>query len=100
DEPVRAAPSGVRRVAAEVKVLKAAQPGANIRRAGEDLRARQVVVQKGTVLRPSEIGVIASVGIAAVKVIRRPAVAVLSTGDELLEPGQSRSGPRIDDSNA
>ena len=100
DEPFQAAPSGVRRLAGEVKVLKAAETGANIRRAGEDLRAGQVVVPKGTVLRPSEIGVIASVGTAAVKVIRRPVVAVLSTGDELLEPGQRRAGARIYDSNA
>ena len=51
-------------------------------------------------LRPSEIGVIASVGRASVRVIRRPVVAVLSTGDELLTPGQERSGARIYDSNA
>ena len=100
DEPFETAPSGARQLTADVKVLKAAQPGANIRRAGEDLRAGQVVVSKGTVLRPSEIGVIASVGTAAVNVFRRPVVAVLSTGDELLEPGQSRSGARIYDSNA
>jgi len=59
DEPFETAPSGVRRLTANVKVLKPAEPGANIRRAGEDLRAGQVVVSKGTVLRPSEIGVIA-----------------------------------------
>ena len=92
DEPFQAAPSGVRRLAAEVKVLKTAETGANIRRAGEDLRAGQVVVPKGTVLRPSEIGVIASVGAAAVKVIRRPVVAVLSTGDELLERAVGQRG--------
>ena len=100
DEPFDKAPSGVRRLAGEVNVLKAAQPGANIRRAGEDVRAGQVVVPRGTVLRPSEVGVIASVGAAVVNVIRRPIVGVLSTGDELLEPGRPRSGARIYDSNA
>jgi len=100
DEPFETAPSGVRRLSANVKILKPAEPGANIRRAGEDLRAGQVVVSKGTVLRPSELGVIASVGTNTVKVIRRPVVAVLSTGDELLEPGQPRTGARIYDSNA
>jgi molybdopterin molybdotransferase len=100
DEPFETAPSGVRRMTAEVKVFKGAEIGANIRRAGEDVQAGQIVVPRGTVLRPSEIGVIASVGTAAVKVIRRPVVAVLSTGDELLEPGQPRSGARIYDSNA
>jgi molybdopterin molybdotransferase len=52
------------------------------------------------VLRPSEIGVIASVGRGTVRMIRRPTVAVLSTGDELLEPGQERTGARIYDANA
>ncbi len=101
DEPFDRAPSGTRRVTAtKVNVLKEARPGANIRRAAEDVKAGQAVVQRGTVLRPSEIGVIASLGRASVKVIRRPVVAVLSTGDELLEPGQERSGARIFDANA
>ena len=67
---------------------------------GQVVSAGQTLVQRGTVLRPSEIGVIASVGKASVRVIRRPVVAVLSTGDELLQPGQPRSGARIYDSNA
>ena len=100
DEPFEKAPAGTRKLTASVRVYKEARPGANIRRAGEDVRAGQVVVRSGTVLRPSEIGVIASVGRATVKVIRRPVVAVLSTGDELLEPGQQRTGARIYDSNA
>ena len=100
DEPFEKAPSGTRSLAASVRVFKEASAGANIRRAGEDVLAGQVLVSRGTVLRPSEIGVIASVGRAMVTVIRRPIVAVLSTGDELLEPGQSRTGGRIYDSNA
>lgn len=100
DEPFEKAPEGSRRFAASVRVFKEARQRANIRRAGEDMRAGQVVVRRGTVLRPSEIGVIASVGRAAVRVIRRPTVAVLSTGDELLEPGQQRTGARIYDANA
>jgi molybdopterin molybdotransferase len=100
DEPFEKAPAGTRRLAASVLVFKEARPGANIRRAGEDVRPGQVVVRRGMVLRPSEIGVIASVGRATVSVIRRPVVAVLSTGDELLEPGQPRMGARIYDSNA
>jgi molybdopterin molybdotransferase len=100
DEPFEKAPAGSRSFAATVRVFKEANAGANIRRAGEDVREGQVLVSRGTVLRASEIGVIASVGRATVTVIRRPVVAILSTGDELLEPGQPRTGARIYDSNA
>ena len=100
DEPFDRAPERSQKLEGTVRVFKAARPGANIRHSGEDLKAGEVVVRRGTVLRPSEIGVIASVGRATVRVIRRPVVAVLSTGDELLEPGQERSGARIYDSNA
>ena len=101
DEPFDKAPERTRKLdEAGVRVFKEARLGANIRRSGEDIRQGDTVVHRGTVLRPSEIGVIASVGRASVRVIRRPVVAVLSTGDELLAPGQERSGARIYDSNA
>lgn len=100
DEPFAAAPEGARRLAAKVRVFKAAEAGANVRLAGEDVKAGEAVVRAGTVLRASEIGVIASVGRATVRVVRRPVVAVLSTGDELLAPGEERSGARIYDANA
>lgn len=100
DEPFEKAPERTQALSATVKVFKEARPGANIRRAGEDVRDGQVVARRGTVLRPSEIGVIASVGKATVRVIRRPVVAVLSTGDELVEVGRPREGARIYDSNA
>lgn len=100
DEPFDRAPSTTGRVVATVRVFKEARPGANIRRAAEDIREGDIVVRKGTVLRPQEIGVISSIGAGTVAVIRRPVVAVLSTGDELLEPGEPRSGARIYDANA
>jgi len=83
-----------------VDVFRAVCPGANVRLAGEDVRSGETVVRRGTVLRPPEVGVIASLGRAILRVIRRPVVAILSTGDELLEPGQPRFGSRIYDSNA
>ncbi|MBL8055135.1 MAG: molybdopterin molybdotransferase MoeA, partial [Anaerolineales bacterium] len=81
---------------AAVRVLKAPEPGANVRPAGQDVRAGQVVLPAGTPLRPAAIGVLAALGYPQVRVHRRPLVALLSTGDELrrvdepLEPGQIR----------
>ena len=100
DEPFEKAPARTRELSARVSVFKEARPGANIRLAGEDVKAGQTVVSEGTVLRASEIGVLASVGRATVRVIRRPVVAILSTGDELLAPGEPRTGAKIYDSNA
>ena len=86
--------------ASEVQILKAAEPGANIRRAGEDVRTGDNVMREGTVLGAAQIGVLASLGRANVRVYRRPVVAVLSTGDELLEVGEPVAPGKIYDSNA
>jgi len=88
------------KASSDVGVLKAARPGANIRRAGEDVRRGAVVMQEGAALGPAQIGVLASLGRATVRVYRRPVVAVLSTGDEVLDPGQPMSPGKIYDSNA
>jgi molybdopterin molybdotransferase len=74
-------------------------PGAHIRRAGEDLEAGAVAVPAGRVLGPAEVGVLASLGLAAVQCARRPRLAVASGGDELLAPGQPPAPGRIYDSN-
>jgi len=72
----------------------------NIRSAGEDVRRGSVVLEKGTVLRPGEIGVAASLGLDRVSVVRRPVVAIVSTGDELLDPGEPPEPSKIYNSNA
>lgn len=64
------------------------EPGANIRRAGEDISLGAVVLRRGTTLGPAELGVAASVGRALLRCARRPRVAVLVTGDELTPPGE------------
>ena len=74
--------------------------GCNVRPAGEDVRQGQLVLEAGTVIRPAEIGVMASLGLARVRVIRRPQVAVLSTGDELESLGRQLAGGKIYDSNS
>lgn len=80
-----------------VHIRQAVKPGDYVRPVGEDIAAGQIVLKAGTVLRPAEIGVLAALGIATVPVIHRPRVAILSSGDELVEidaplgPGQIRN---------
>ncbi len=73
--------------------------GANVRRRGEDVNAGAVVLPAGSVLRPQEMGVAASLGLAQILVRQKPRVAVLSTGDEVAEPGDDRKPGQIFDSN-
>ena len=68
--------------------VPATESDANIRRAGEDIAAGDLVLRAGTVLRPAAIGVAASVGRDAVSCTRRPRVALVLTGDELTDPGE------------
>jgi molybdopterin molybdotransferase len=83
-----------------VSVADAVPPGRNVGRRGEDIEAGTVVLRAGRVLRPQDVGVLASLGVAPVLVVRRPTVAVVVTGDELLPCGSRPEGYRIVDSNS
>ena len=73
--------------------------GANCRKMAEDIREGQILLEKGTRLRPQELGYLASVGLGSVKVSKRLKVALFSTGDELINPGEAGSDTSIYDSN-
>ena len=75
----------------EIAIRYQVSVGDDIRPAGQDVRKGECVLQAGTMLRPSEIGVLASLGYDSVSVFRRPVVAILATGNELLEPGRPLS---------
>ena len=83
----------------EIGIRKAWKIGSNIRRAGEDVVPGAVIIKAGTVLRPSEVGVLASLGKPTVKIYRKPVVSVLATGDELLEVGEALAPGKIYNSN-
>jgi molybdopterin molybdotransferase len=82
-------------------VIEQAEPlGANIRLAGEDIAQGMVVLAAGTLIGPADVGVLASVGRSAVAVHRRPRVAILSTGAELVEVDETPGPGQVVNSNA
>ena len=84
----------------QIGIMKAVEKGKNIRSAGEDIGKGQLALSKGTILLPAQIGVLASLGLKTVKVIRRPVVAILATGDELVELRQPLSEGQFYGSNS
>ena len=83
-----------------IQVLEAVPPGKHVGKVGEDIKKNQKLLQQGRCLRPQDIAVLASVGFTNIKVVRKPEVKLLITGNELLKPGEQPCGVQIVDSNS
>jgi molybdopterin molybdotransferase len=84
----------------EISVEVEVEGGRDIRRAGDDIRVGDIVLCAGTVLGSAELGVLASIGVAEPECAQRPTVAIVSTGDELLAPGDEMRPGGVRNSNA
>ena len=87
------------KTAGRVKVRREVKPGANIGQAGEDLKKGELVLERGAMIGPAETGLLAAAGLAHVPVVRRPKLAVIATGDEIVEPGDRKGPGQIRNSN-
>ena len=83
-----------------IRVRRPLTPGANISYAGTDMGRGETVLRRGDLLTSRETGVLAAIGVARVTVVRRPRVAILSTGNELIAPGAPMQPGLVYDSNA
>jgi len=83
-----------------VAISEPVAPRKNVGAVGEDVRAGDVTLRAGRVLRPQDAGLLASIGVAAPMCVRRPRVRLVITGDELLPPGSQPTGAQIVDSNS
>jgi molybdopterin molybdotransferase len=84
----------------DVVVTDAVPPGRHVGRIGEDIETGQRLLPAGRVLRPQDVGALASVGFATISAIRRPIIRLVITGDELLPPGSAPTATHIVDSNS
>jgi len=82
-----------------VRILRPAGPGDNIGQAGEDLKKGDLILDKGELVGPAEVGMLAALGQEPAWVARRPKVAVIATGDEIVEPGRKKRAGEIRNSN-
>ncbi|MEE9564629.1 MAG: molybdopterin biosynthesis protein, partial [Candidatus Hydrothermarchaeaceae archaeon] len=83
-----------------VNIHRPVTPGENIMAAGSDIMRGETAIRAGTTLSPRETGVLAALGTTKVQVFKRPAVGIISTGDEIVEPGKALKFGRIYDVNA
>lgn len=83
-----------------IEIIRPVAPGENVIQCGEDYQQKAIVLQKGQQLRPQDLGVLAGLGITEFAVYRRPTVAIISTGDELVEIDQPLTPGKIRDINS
>lgn len=83
----------------KLEIHSSVSPGENVSKRGEDVRKGEEILAKGTRLQPQDVGILAALGISKIRVVRSPRVAVLSTGNELVELGNKVDPGRIVDSN-
>jgi len=83
----------------QIQAIEEVSPGKHVGLRGEDLKAGELVLEAGRILRPQDIGVLSSIGVEDVPVVRRPRVQLVITGNELLPAGSPPSGVRIVDAN-
>ncbi|MFE9398725.1 gephyrin-like molybdotransferase Glp [Streptomyces flavidovirens] len=97
---MRAASGAPEGASGEVRVHRPVEARAHVRARGSDVQAGDLALEAGTVLGPPQIGLLAAIGRATVKVRPRPRVVVLSTGSELVQPGEQLAAGQIYDSNS
>jgi molybdopterin molybdotransferase len=85
----------VNQIDSKIEVWTSVTPGENISKKGEDIRKGEVAVKAGTRLKPQHLGLIAALGIVEVKVVEKPKIAILATGNELVEIGGKRRDGQV-----
>ncbi len=83
----------------KILIFKSVVPNQNVAKIGEDIKKNQVVLKKGTKITPQDIGIFAALGLQNIEVMKKPNVAVISTGDELIEIGEELVDAKIYDIN-
>ncbi|MCS4541721.1 MAG: molybdopterin molybdotransferase MoeA [Euryarchaeota archaeon] len=83
----------------EIEIITSITPGENVSKRGEDIKKGEIILRKGAILKPQDIGVIASLNRTLVEVVRKPIVAVMTTGNELVEPGETIQPGKIIDTD-
>ena len=83
----------------KVEFVKSVEKGENVTYRGSDIKRGVTVLQAGTFLYPQDLGILSALGTGSIKVMHKPRVSILSTGDELLNPGDRMSGGKIYDTN-